>query len=131
MGSSRSDRQERPRPQSHRGSQRRLGISENWRGTSGSNGVSYNAWDPESGHWRQLWIGNNPDGVLVLQGGLLNGNMVLVGTRKNAKTGKMQQQLITWTPDKDGSVRQHWETSDDAGKTWTTTFDGIYRKEAG
>jgi len=104
------------------------GIAENWHGATGSNGVSYNAWDPETRHWHQFWIGNKPDGVLALEGGIVNGNMVLVGTRKNAKTGKAQQQLITWTPAKDGSVRQHWETSDDGGKTWTTAFDGIYRK---
>ncbi len=37
---------------------------------------------------------------------------------------------ITWTPNADGSVRQHWETSED-GKTWKTAFDGLYtpRKE--
>ena len=36
---------------------------------------------------------------------------------------------ITWTPSPDGSVRQHWETSTDSGETWTTAFDGIYRKK--
>jgi len=107
------------------------GISENWRGAKGSNGVSYNAWDPETGHWHQFWIGNNVDGVLSLEGGIDKDRMVLSGTRKNAKTGKPQLQRITWTADKDGSVRQRWETSDDGGKAWTTAFDGIYRKEAG
>jgi hypothetical protein len=28
----------------------------------------------------------------------------------------------------DGHVRQHWETSNDAGKTWTTAFDDFYSK---
>ena len=105
------------------------GISEQWTGGKGSNGVSYNAWDPQTGHWHQFWIGNNPDGVLALEGGVANGEMVMVGTRNGATTGKPQQQRITWTPNKDGSVRQHWETSDDAGKTWATAFDGIYRKQ--
>ncbi len=105
------------------------GISENWHGAKGSNGVSYNAWDPETNHWHQFWIGNNPDGVLALEGGVSNGEMVMVGSRNSATTGKPQQQRITWTPNKDGSVRQHWETSDDAGKTWATAFDGIYRKQ--
>ena len=37
---------------------------------------------------------------------------------------------ISWTPNPDGSVRQHWETSTD-GAAWTTAFDGRYlRAEA-
>ena len=36
------------------------------------------------------------------------------------------QQRITWTPANDGSVRQVWELSSDAGKTWTVLFDGRY-----
>lgn len=105
------------------------GISEQWMGGKGSNGVSYNAWDPQTGHWHQFWIGNNPNGVLSLSGGFERGSMVLVGSRDNAKTGKPQQQRITWTPNADGSVRQHWETSDDAGAHWIDAFDGIYRKQ--
>ena len=34
----------------------------------------------------------------------------------------------TWTPNPDGTVRQHWEISSDAGKSWTTAFDGLYRR---
>ena len=30
----------------------------------------------------------------------------------------------------DGSVHQHWQTSDDAGATWQTSFLGIYRRSA-
>ena len=33
---------------------------------------------------------------------------------------------ITWTPNADGSVRQHWRTTKDGGKTWETAFDGKY-----
>ena len=57
------------------------GISEQWTGAKGSNGVSYNAWDPQTGHWHQFWIGNNPDGVLTLTGGVDRGSMVMVGAR--------------------------------------------------
>ncbi|WP_347259543.1 hypothetical protein [Rudaea sp.] len=106
------------------------GISEHWLGAKGSNGVSYNAWDVESGRWHQFWIGNQPNGVLQLAGGMVQGSMVLNGTKRNAQTGKPQQQRITWTPGQDGSVRQHWQASDDDGKTWTTAFDGIYRRQA-
>ena len=42
--------------------------------------------------------------------------------KKDAK----QVNEITWTPNADGSVRQHWRISADGGKTWTTSFDGKY-----
>ncbi len=35
---------------------------------------------------------------------------------------------ITWTPNDDGTVRQHWQTSEDGGKTWKTEFDGRYER---
>lgn len=106
------------------------GISEHWQGSSGSNGVSYNAWDTDSKHWQQFWIDNSGGPTLWLTGGIDHGRMVLAGTQTNPKTGKPQLQRITWTPNTDGSVRQHWEQSDDGGKTWPTSFDGLYRKEA-
>jgi len=105
------------------------GISEHWEGTSGSRGVSYNAWDPGSGHWHQFWVGNSSGDVLYLEGGLQNGSMILQGSRPNATDGKPQLQRITWTPNTDGTVRQLWESSDDAGKTWQVAFDGSYHKK--
>jgi hypothetical protein len=56
--------------------------------------------------------------------------MVMEGEMPNPRTGHMDRQRITWTPNPDGSVRQHWEASTDAGKTWTTSFDGLYRRIA-
>ncbi|CAN5170593.1 hypothetical protein BH11PSE14_BH11PSE14_24070 [soil metagenome] len=43
------------------------------------------------------------------------------------KTGVVQRERITWTPNADGSVRQFWESSSDDGKRWTTAFDGLYK----
>jgi hypothetical protein len=104
------------------------GISEHWQGTSGANGVSYNAWDPDSKRWHQFWIDNSAT-TLYLEGGFDRGKMQMLGVQTNAQSGKPQKQRITWSPSVDGSVRQTWDQSDDAGKTWSTTFDGIYRKQ--
>ena len=52
--------------------------------------------------------------------------MVLGGTLDLAN-GKPQLQRVTWTPMADGRVSQRWETSDDDGKHWTTSFLGFYR----
>jgi len=51
--------------------------------------------------------------------------MVLSGKSYNTKN-QVTYNRITWTPITDGTVRQHWQISDDQGKTWLTTFDGLY-----
>ena len=43
-------------------------------------------------------------------------------------TGLLGRERIAWTPNADGTVRQLWESSKDDGKTWTVSFDGLYRK---
>ena len=106
-----------------------FGISEHWTGARGSSGVSYNAWDPGSGQWRQFWIGNTSGDVLYLEGGIVDGSMVLQGVRPSAASGTRQLQRISWTPNADGTVRQHWQTSDDDGASWATAFDGLYRRK--
>jgi hypothetical protein len=42
----------------------------------------------------------------------------------SAPAGTVQR--IAWSVNDDGSVRQLWESTDDAGKTWTVQFDGRY-----
>lgn len=101
-------------------------LHEHWRSARGGDGQSLNAWDRQRGTWSQFWTG--ADGtVLRLEGGLRDQAMVLEGELPAAGGGS-QRQRITWTPADDGSVRQHWEVSDDAGQTWTTSFLGIYRR---
>ncbi|MEO8673087.1 MAG: hypothetical protein ABI411_17350 [Tahibacter sp.] len=102
-------------------------ISENWTESTGSEGKSYNAWEPSDKRWHQFWVSDNGS-TLWLTGGLVGKSMVLSGAKTDPKSGVAQAQRITWTPNADGSVRQHWEVSDDAGKTWSSSFDGTYRK---
>lgn len=101
-------------------------LSEHWRGASGFDGRSLNAWDASAQRWRQFWIGG--DGVVLqLAGGLQDGAMVMRGELPGAKGG-IQQQRISWTPQPDGGVIQRWETSDDAGTNWNISFLGLYRR---
>ena len=97
-------------------------LHESWQGASGGRGFSYNAWDGDRKVWHQTWV-DKQGTILLLEGGLKDGAMVLSGTQ-GATLNR-----ITWTPNKDGSVRQHWETSADRGKTWQTAFDGLYRRK--
>ena len=57
---------------------------------------------------------------------LRNGSMVLSDATLPGKKDAKQVNEITWTPNADGSVRQHWRVSPDGGATWTTSFDGKY-----
>lgn len=59
-------------------------------------------------------------GVLRLAGRFDGTRMVLLGVQPPV------HERIAWTPLPDGAVRQHWERSEDDGKTWTTVFDGRY-----
>lgn len=103
------------------------GLLENWTGAGGYTGMSLNTWMSQKKQWKQFWIGLG--GALELVGGLNDkGEMVLSG-QATGPNGKEFRQRITWTPHPDGTVRQHWEQSDDDGKTWTTDFDGLYRKK--
>ena len=84
-------------------------------------GMSINFFDKADGKWHQTWI-DNGGGALYLEGGLdESGNMVL-----SSDSDPINR--ITWTPNEDGSVRQHWQVSKDGGKTWETAFDGLYTK---
>jgi len=48
----------------------------------------------------------------------------------NACGGVTITDRITFTPRADGTVRQFWQASRDGGTTWTTSFDGIYRRSS-
>ena len=61
--------------------------------------------------------------LVALYGNPVNCAMVMSGV---VEPGRLER--ITWTPNTDGSVRQHWQQSSDNGATWETTFNGIYRR---
>lgn len=104
-------------------------LLERWSGADGSTGTSLNSWDARAGQWRQHWVDNN-GGLLRLAGIFVKGSMVLSSNEPHPrKPGAMLTQRIAWTPLADGAVRQHWERSEDDGKSWTTAFDGRYVRQ--
>lgn len=101
-------------------------LLENWTGSKGGNGKSFNLFNAAKGKWQQTWVDSSGN-MLELYGEFKDGVMQLVG--ENARNGKKTLQRITWKAlDKD-QVRQHWEQSQDDGKTWTTAFDGLYTRK--
>ena len=103
-------------------------LLEEWTGAGGGTGRSYNTWSRSDGTWHQTYV-DDAGTLLLLTGGLRNGAMVLEGETKGPG-GAAIRNRITWSVvDGDADrVRQHWETSSDGGATWSTAFDGTYRR---
>jgi hypothetical protein len=101
-------------------------IFEEYSGANGSySGKSFNYYDDSDGKWHQDWV--DTGGLrLHLSGGFADGKMTMTGRR--TKAGKTIVDRIEWSFDADGNVRQVWESSQDDGKTWSTSFDGLYTK---
>lgn len=101
-------------------------IHEHWVGSRGGTGQSFNFVDKSNGQWTQVWV-DNQGGNLRLAGKFAGNQMQLTGSAPGPD-GKLMQQRLTFTRNPDGSVRQLWESSAD-GTTWTSVFDGLYRKK--
>jgi hypothetical protein len=105
-------------------------LQENWQGAGagGISGSSFNIYDRASGHWHQSWVDASGT-LLLLDGGLVEGSMVMSGKRPARDGNGMTLHRITWTPSSDGSIRQLWQASTDDGKNWTVLFDGLYKPQ--
>ena len=97
-------------------------LHEQWTNAQGIQGRSYNMWDRTRSVWHQTWV--SAGGLLVIEGGLVNGAMVMEGETRG-RNGAVRNR-ITWTPVARDSVRQHWETWNDSTSAWVTAFDGMY-----
>ncbi len=104
-------------------------ITEHWSGASGSSGESMNFHDPLMGAWRQVWV--SPGNFIDYTGGLdASGAMQLTGEIYYPGNGTRAPFRGVWTPQADGSVRQHFEQADADGN-WVDWFIGIYVRQDG
>jgi len=101
-------------------------LRESYRTPGNYSGESINIYDASRKLWHQTWA-DSSGLLLTLEGGLHDGRMVLEGSVPGTG-GSTVKHRITWTPNADGSVRQHWESTDSNGK-WTTAFDGKYTRK--
>ena len=99
-------------------------ISENWRGSRGGEGKSYNFYDTNTKKWRQIWIADS-GGSLDYSGEYRDGAMRFVGWTLDPKGNRVEQKLTFFNISPD-TVRQLFEASTDGGKSWKPTFDGRY-----
>ncbi len=101
-------------------------VHESYTNAQGYHGESFNVFDRSRGVWHQTWVDQN-GALLTLEGGVVDGAMVLEGTTIQPDGSEVLNR-VTWTPADDGSVRQLWQATADGGETWTTAFDGTYRR---
>lgn len=103
-------------------------IHEHWSGAAGGTGQSFNFYNREDGRWHQVWVSSTGN-VLDLAGRYADGTLLYQGESRRPDGTRLRHRL-GFHANPDGTVRQLWETSSDGGTTWSTTFDGVYRKRA-
>lgn len=104
-------------------------IVENWYGTNGSQGKSFNYFDTTDNKWHQFWINQNAQKT-TFEGKLIDGNMVYYSyDHVNDNTKPYLQRLTFFNLGLD-KVRQFDELSYDQGKTWTVGYDLIYNRKS-
>jgi hypothetical protein len=99
-------------------------LHESWKSAT-VQGQSLNVFDADRGVWHQTWI-DSTGSLLVIEGKFSGGAMTMSDAALPGKKDAKAVNEITWTPQPDGTVRQHWRVSADGGKTWSTSFDGKY-----
>ena len=104
-------------------------VHEHWTGAEGGTGQSFNYYDRLDKRWHQMWVSNSGN-VLDLAGTFADGALVFRGERPRPNGSTLKHRL-SFRANPDGTVRQLWETSSDGGSTWSTVFDGLYRKKRG
>lgn len=105
-------------------------LTEHWVNTAGQTGQSYNFVDLVTGKWRQVWV--SAGATIDYEGGLDDkGAMVLEGTigYGAGQPGNGAKFRGTWTPNKDGTVTQHFQQFDDQKGEWTDWFVGTYKRK--
>lgn len=103
-------------------------LEERWTGARGSTGMSINFYNSVSGQWRQVWVTAGAYSIDIVGGLNEEGSMVLEGTIYYYRSGKSNRFRGTWTPNPDGSVRQHFQQADGESGEWSDWFDGLYVK---
>jgi hypothetical protein len=103
-------------------------IRENWMPLKNSGGGSLSTYDSGARKWRQTWIDNG--GARVdFEGGMQGMTMVLEGHWPGlVQPGKDALIRMSYAVEPDGSVRQWGVASEDGGKSWSPSFDFIYRR---
>ena len=109
-------------------------ILENWTSTAIIKGLryagkSYNTWNSATKRWQQYWVDNTGASTAYFDGHYEKNKMIMQTLSPQQPVNSFKILRMTFYnlgPDK---IRQHGESSADAGKTWKTDFDLEYRRK--
>ena len=102
-------------------------ILENWTGSAGGSGKSFNVYDSTTQKWEQIWV--DASGTLTkYAGGIKDGAMDYFADAigPQGKPVKLHLQFFKLGPDQ---VRQFSQFSTDGGANWATGYDFIYTRK--
>ena len=100
------------------------GIREQYRGVDGGGGESLTMFDPAAGRWRQAWVSNRGQ-IVIIEGRRRDGAITLTGPEYGGAPGRLVRGR--WAPITGGAVwEQAWRSSDH-GRTWSPWFDIVFR----
>lgn len=109
-------------------------ILEEWTSATINRGIryagkSYNTYNAARKRWQQYWV-DNAAGVTEYFNGHYNDHKMIMETDNNKQPdGSFKILKMTFHHLNSDKVRQHGESSTDAGKTWKTDFDLEYRRK--
>lgn len=103
------------------------GLREEYRGLNGGGGESLSMYDPETDIWRQSWVSNRGQ-IVLIAGKRTRDSITLSGAEYGTHEGRMIRG--TWSPTK-GGVRETAERSSDGGKSWEPWFDIVFLRHRG
>jgi hypothetical protein len=101
-------------------------VFENWRGSLGTSGKSFNFVDPVTRQWKQTWVDDKGD-VHEYVGEIHDGAMRFRRETRD-DSGKITLHRMTLFPLEPGHVRQLGESSSDGGVTWNVQYDLYYTR---
>ena len=103
-------------------------IFENWTGSFGGSGKSFNAWNPELACWQQNWM-DDKGGVTNFTDGHWDGaKLVFLADKKDSNGNPVKNRLSFFALGPD-QVRQFSEQSRDGGATWSVVYDFNYLRK--
>lgn len=100
-------------------------IFEEWESATGSEGKSFNYYDPGYDHWRQIWISDSGS-IIEFTGEARDNGIFYTAETVNPADGSVTLHKFEFTQYENGDVHQFWQTSTDSGETYSTIWDARY-----
>lgn len=102
-------------------------IIERWKELSGATGTSINFYDPAKKKWKQTSV--DATGRVIQYQGMIRESGLAFEGHGTGPDGRIVRSRVFYRRNGDGSVRQLVEQSWDDGKTWQTSFEGLYVRQ--